>query len=572
MAIDNQSTILPINDLMYIPVYNMTSTAGARLTITSWGSNPSYYSYYRHLSSALNISDIRINGLPTGYFRLNYDFNLSLSTCTIKVYDLGDLSLRLYWTDVNYKTQSLDAQDIRDFIDQGGRIYYWDTSEALSTSNFIDITNTLVIPTGYTYNIILYHPSFTNYLDINNTSLCQLYGDIIYMKPVISEPITFPSDLDCINDMWEEGTLNLYNSASSTLGNSTNHYMTFHDSLESAFTENGKTLNELWDLHQDSHYSYLKNKTFYISFIGSAIEELIGGIIYDGTSESEVRIEVDYEIDIEHVSYTSDSSEVIMPEMINNITVGNTNLANLISSTNQVLPAGIVIPIQQPEQGILPDPVTTKVGAVYIGHQLIYGINPSYWQTTTVTVNNGALLPGYGQLNASYTVNGYVLSYSVEGHHIVNSDIGEFDFSSGTTKIYYTYSAVNSDDTAACTITYTSIPPIAYPDIPDPLPNEDIYLYSSLYAYINPNVISGMWKVADGVGSAIGYTLYVFKKDDGSAGLDVIDSNGTTPWSYTLTLMSGSTSTYILSLTGTDILGMPVCPDHESSNAYLTEG
>ena len=570
MAIVNKSTTIPVSDIMYIPVYYMTSSTGARNIISSWSNNPSYYSYYRDISTSLNISDIRINGLPTGYFRLNYDFNLSFSRCTVKVYDLADLSLRLYWTDVNYQTKSLDAQDIRDFIDQGGKIYYYNTSKELSTSNFIDITTTLVIPTGYTYNIILYHPSFTNYLDVSSSSLCQLYGDIIYMKPVISEPVTFPSDLDSINDMSEGGTLNLYNSASSPLGNSTNHYMTFHDSLESAFTESGKTLDELWDLHQDSNYSYLKNKTFYISFIGSYIEELMGGIIYDETHESEVRIEVDYEINIDHISYTSDSSEVVMPEMINNITIGSTNLANLISSTNQVLPAGIVIPIRT-DQGIFPNPTITNVGAVYIGNQLIYGINPSYWQTTTVTVNNGGLVPGYGQLNASYEVKGYVLSYFVEGEHIVDTDIGEFDFSNGTTKIYYTYGAVNTDDTASCTITYTSIIPIAYPDIPDPLPSENINLPSQLYVYINPNVISGMWKVADGVSAAVGYTLYVYKKDDGSAGLDVIDQNGTTPWSYALTLMTGSTSTYTLSVTG-DILGMPVCPDHESNNAYLIEG
>lgn len=571
MAIVNKTTILPVSDLMYIPVYSMTSSRGARSTIDSWSSNPSYYSYYRCAFRSLNISDIRINDLPTGYFRLNYEFDLSFSTCTIKVYDLGDLSLRLYWTDVRDELQYLDAQDIRDFIDQGGKIYCWNTEKELNTGNFIDITDTLVIPTGYTYNIILYHPSFNYYLDINTTSLCQLYGHEIYMKPVISEPLTFPSDLDSINDMSEGGSLNLYNSASSGLGDSTNHYLTFHDSLESAFTESGKTLDELWDLHQDSNFSYLKNKTFYISFIGADIESLMGGIIYDYTSESEVRIEADYEINIEYVSYTSDSSEVIMPEMINNIAIGNTNLANLISSTNQILPAGIVVPIRQPEQGIIPEPMITKVGAVYIGNQLIYGINPSYWQTTTVTVNNGGLIPGYGQLNASYEVNGYVLSYSVEGAHIVNADIGEFDFSHGTTKIYYTYGAVNTDDVAVCKITYTSILPIAYPDIPSPLPSENINLPSSLYVYINPNVISGLWKVAYGVSAAVGYTLYVYKKDDGSAGLDVINANDITEWSYTLTLMSGSTSVYTVSNIG-DILGMPVCPDHESNNAYLIEG
>ena len=264
MAFVNKSEEMQVSSLMYLPCYEACNSAAIRNSLlNTMLDNSDLYSYYlpgipTSLVSSGSVS-ITWSSMPSYYIKVNHNFNYSLNLCTMKIYDIYDLELDLRWTDTAYKSKTFSAQDVDHFIEQGGKIYYYDTSKSLSTSNFVDITNSLIIPTGFTFNIILYVPTFTNVLDVGS-SACGIWGQEIIMKPVAHEPITFPNNISTINDLYEEGDIFLYNSASSSFGASSYHYLTFHETREDAFKGSGKNIDEIWEEHEASGYTYLNNK------------------------------------------------------------------------------------------------------------------------------------------------------------------------------------------------------------------------------------------------------------------------------------------------------------------------
>ena len=200
---------------------------------------------------------------------------------------------------------------------------------------------------------------------------------------------------------------------------------------------------------------------------------------------------------------------------------------------------------------------------------MIYGIDPSTWSTNSVTKNDGWLIPNYGELNSSYEVDGYVLAFSVDGFYIIDASLGEYDSNTGKTRIYYTYKEVQTDDSASCTITWTSILPTASGSSrPDPLPSEQMNLLTPLVVYIGPTATEGEYVIAEGALAAYGYTVYVRIKSDGCVFIES-DYNGTTEYSYEMLKVSGSDYLYSIS-SMPDIEYMPVIPENDFEDVYIT--
>lgn len=412
-----------------------------------------------------NITLLSINNLDAYHILLDYTFDTSLVNLSFSVFDIIDLSINLQYFDSNGQNYTVTYDSINEFINDGGIIYYYDINKSLNSSNFVDISDTKVIPTGGQYKLVLKCSSFDYIYDISTSSAISVYATEYIFNTTFPVPFQIPANCGSINDLYVDGNIVLEDSNGScpsdmytdTIDSSViDIYVA--ESLEEAYRGEGVKLDDFWNSHLETYY--YAGKIVYFTCVAQDLTDAVYSRIL-GEYSGQLILNIDLTITLDYAEQENIvPNDVPIPSIEQNlIKIGSSSLYNLISPHGLTMPAGIIYTNQR-DQSEYPNPCEIKIGAVYAGSELIYGIDPTNWVTNTESLSDGNLVAGTGPLERSYIVNGYVLSFTVDGDYICDASASEYNFGSGQTVIYYTYDNVTSDDAANCTLTYTMIPVI----------------------------------------------------------------------------------------------------------------
>lgn len=410
-----------------------------------------------------NITVLSINNLDAYHILLDYTFDTSLVNLSFSVFDIIDFNINLQYFDSNGQNYTVTYNSIDEFINDGGIIYYYDINKSLNSSNFVDISDTKVIPTGGQYKLVLKCSSFDYIYNISTSSAISVHATEYIFNTTFPVPFQIPANCGVINDLYVDGNIVLEDSNGScpsdmytdTIDSSViDIYVA--ESLEEAYRGEGVKLDDFWSSHLETYY--YAGKIVYFTCVAQDLTDAVYSRIL-GEYSSQLILNIDLTITLDYAEQENIvPNDFPIPSMEQNlIKIGNSSLYNSISPHGLTMPAGIIYTSQR-DQSEYPNPCEIKIGAVYAGSELIYGIDPTNWVTNTESLSDGNLVAGMGPLERSYIVNGYVLSFTVDGTYICDASASEYNFSSGQTVIYYTYGNVTSNAAASCTITYTAIP------------------------------------------------------------------------------------------------------------------